>query len=123
MQWPFQNGSKLIVFFIEHLVVNQLFGTVSGLGMGFITFDWAQISWIGSPLMIPWWAQIHIFAGFVLFYWLILPILYYTNVCTTTQTPENDSDPGLDMVLGTYANGWTSIIRSFWESIQHQRHL
>jgi hypothetical protein len=28
----------------ENLVVNQLFGTVSGLGMGFITFDWSQIS-------------------------------------------------------------------------------
>jgi len=63
-------------------VVNQLFGTVSGLGMGLVTFDWAQISWIGSPLMIPWWAQLHIFAGFALFYWLLLPILYYTNVCT-----------------------------------------
>lgn len=63
----------------RNLTVNQLFGTVSGLGMGIVTFDWAQISWIGSPLMIPWWAQVHIFAGFVLFYWILLPILYYTN--------------------------------------------
>lgn len=63
----------------NNLVVNQLFGTVSGLGMGIITFDWQQISWISSPLMVPWWAQIHVFGGFVLFYWFILPILYYTN--------------------------------------------
>jgi hypothetical protein len=62
------------------LVVNQLFGTVSGLGMGIITFDWSQIAWIGSPLMIPWWAQVHIFVSFVFLYWFILPILYYTNV-------------------------------------------
>ena len=65
----------------ENLVVNQLFGTVSGLGMGFITFDWSQISYISSPLMVPWWAQVHVFAGFVVMYWLVLPILYYTNVC------------------------------------------
>lgn len=65
---------------LDNLVVNQLFGTVSGLGMGIITFDWQQISWISSPLMVPWWAQIHVFGGFVLFYWFILPILYYTNV-------------------------------------------
>ena len=64
----------------DDLVINQLFGTVSGLGMGFITFDWSQISFIGSPLMVPWWAQVHVFAGFVLVYWIILPILYYTNV-------------------------------------------
>ena len=64
----------------ENLVVNQLFGTVTGLGMGVITFDWSQISNIGSPLMVPWWAQVHVFAGFVVMYWLVLPILYYTNV-------------------------------------------
>src|SRR5258706_10746859 len=48
--------------------------------MGFITFDWSQISYTGSPLMVPWWAQVHVFAGFVVMYWLVLPLLYYTNV-------------------------------------------
>ena len=66
--------------FTENLVVNQLFGTVSGLGMGFITFDWSQIAYTGSPLMVPWWAQVHSFAGFVVLYWIMLPIFYYTNV-------------------------------------------
>lgn len=63
-------------------VVNQLFGTVTGLGMGVLTFDWAQISFMGSPMLVPWWASVQAFAGFVLFYWVILPILYYTNVGT-----------------------------------------
>ena len=31
--------------------VNQLFGVQTGMGMGLLTFDWSQISWIGSPLM------------------------------------------------------------------------
>ena len=64
----------------KNVPVNQLFGAYSGLGMSLVTFDWSQIAWIGSPLMIPWWAEVHVFAGFVLFYWIMVPILYYTNV-------------------------------------------
>ncbi|KDQ13233.1 hypothetical protein BOTBODRAFT_66951 [Botryobasidium botryosum FD-172 SS1] len=64
----------------DNVVVNQLFGSASGLGMGILTFDWNQIEFIGSPLMVPWWAEVHIFLGFVLFYWILCPILYYTNV-------------------------------------------
>jgi hypothetical protein len=35
----------------ENVPVNQLFGVHSGMGMGFLTFDWGQIAWTGSPLM------------------------------------------------------------------------
>ena len=35
----------------NNIVVNQLFGYTSGLGMSLITFDWAQIAYIGSPLV------------------------------------------------------------------------
>lgn len=38
----------------ENVPVNQLFGVHSGLGMSVLTFDWTQISWIGSPLMGEW---------------------------------------------------------------------
>jgi len=48
--------------------------------MGILNFDWAQIAWTGSPLANPWWAQVNIAIGFFLFYWIIVPILYYTNV-------------------------------------------
>jgi hypothetical protein len=37
----------------NNIVVNNLFGYVSGLGMGFLTFDWAMISYFRSPLVIP----------------------------------------------------------------------
>ena len=30
--------------------------------------------------LVPWWAEVHIFIGFVMFYWILTPILYYTNV-------------------------------------------
>ena len=37
----------------RNVVVNQLFGTVSGLGMGLLTFDWSMISYCGPPLVMP----------------------------------------------------------------------
>ncbi|KAI1791295.1 OPT oligopeptide transporter [Ganoderma leucocontextum] len=64
----------------NNIVVNQLFGYSSGLGMSLVTFDWAQIAYIGSPLATPWWAEANVAVGFVFFFWFITPILYYTNV-------------------------------------------
>lgn len=64
----------------ESKTINTLFGTSFGLGMGVLTFDWTQITVIGNPLIIPWWAQVNIIIGFVLFYWLIVPLIYFTNV-------------------------------------------
>ena len=84
----FEDGATNRYHRADNLIVNQLFGTVSGLGMGFITFDWSQISFIGSPLMLPWWVQMHVFAGFVLAYWIILPVLYYTNVSLLPSLPS-----------------------------------
>lgn len=37
----------------ENQTVNTLFGYQSGLGLGFLTFDWSMISWLGSPLVSP----------------------------------------------------------------------
>lgn len=37
----------------NNVIVNQLFGYSSGLGMGFLTFDWTMISYISSPLVVP----------------------------------------------------------------------
>jgi OPT family oligopeptide transporter len=37
----------------NNVIVNQLLGTQSGLGMSIFTFDWAMISYIGSPLVTP----------------------------------------------------------------------
>jgi hypothetical protein len=37
----------------QNVVVNQLFGTLSGLGMSVLTLDWAVVSYMGSPLVTP----------------------------------------------------------------------
>ncbi|THG97283.1 hypothetical protein EW145_g7646 [Phellinidium pouzarii] len=67
--------------------LNQLFGYNSGLGMSTITFDWTQITYTGSPLATPWWAEANIFAGFLFFFWFLTPILYYKNVWFSAFMP------------------------------------
>ncbi|KLO10273.1 OPT oligopeptide transporter [Schizopora paradoxa] len=64
----------------NNVKINQLFGYSSGLGMSLITFDWSQIAYIGSPLATPWWAEANIAVGFVFFFWILTPVLYYSNV-------------------------------------------
>ena len=36
----------------NNVVVNQLFGYSTGLGMGFLIFDWSMVSFVGSPLVV-----------------------------------------------------------------------
>ncbi|KAI0067959.1 OPT-domain-containing protein [Artomyces pyxidatus] len=64
----------------NNVVVNTLFGSLNGLGMGLFSFDWAMISFIGSPLVVPWWAQINMFVSFVFVIWFLSPILWAKNV-------------------------------------------
>ncbi|KAG9045824.1 hypothetical protein FS837_005614 [Tulasnella sp. UAMH 9824] len=75
----------------NNVVINQLFGTVTGLGMGLLTFDWNQIAYIGSPMMFPFWSQLNVMAGFILFYWIIVPALYYSDVWKTGHLPMSSS--------------------------------
>ncbi|KAJ7639537.1 OPT oligopeptide transporter protein-domain-containing protein [Roridomyces roridus] len=70
-----------------NVTVNALFGSLSGLGMSVVTFDWAQISFIGSPLVVPWWATMNIMASVVICFWFIVPILYFKNAFYTAFLP------------------------------------
>lgn len=40
-----------------------------------LTFDWAHIAYIGSPLLTPWWAAANIVTGLVVVIWILAPIL------------------------------------------------
>jgi OPT family small oligopeptide transporter len=64
----------------DNVPVNQMFGYSSGLGMSLLTFDWAQITNIGSPLVAPWWAEANVALGFVLFFWILTPALHFSNI-------------------------------------------
>ncbi|KAG6336421.1 hypothetical protein ID866_2664 [Astraeus odoratus] len=71
----------------DNVVINQLFGYETGLGMSLITFDWAQITYIISPLSTPWWAEANVMGGFVIFFWILAPIIYYTNTWYAKYMP------------------------------------
>jgi OPT family small oligopeptide transporter len=75
----------------DNIVVNQLFGVNYGLAMGMITFDWTQITYIGSPLATPWWAEANIAVGFVFFFWILTPALYFTNTFYSKYMPISSS--------------------------------
>lgn len=55
--------------------------------MSLVTFDWSQIAYIGSPLATPWWAEANIAGGFVFFFWILTPIIYYTNTWYCAYLP------------------------------------
>lgn len=73
--------------FPKNPVVNQVFGMESGLGVLPLTFDWSQIAYIGSPLVVPAWAILNITASLVFWVYIISPALYYTNTWFSAYLP------------------------------------
>ncbi|KAF8922801.1 hypothetical protein BGZ47_005308, partial [Haplosporangium gracile] len=82
----------------NNLVLSQI-GGAGGLGLGAISLDWNNIvSFLGSPLIVPWWAQVNIAMGFFLIAWIMVPIAYYTNLWEAKKFPILDA--GLFMENG-----------------------
>ncbi|KAI0550620.1 OPT-domain-containing protein [Xylaria curta] len=71
----------------NNVVVANLFGVASGLGLFPVTFDWAQIAYIGSPLLTPFWASMNVIGGLVIVMWIIAPIAYYCNIFYSSYMP------------------------------------
>ncbi|KAI9744755.1 MAG: hypothetical protein M1818_001680 [Claussenomyces sp. TS43310] len=71
----------------KNVVIANLFGVASGLGLFPLTFDWAQIAYIGSPLLTPFWAAMNVVGGLVIVMWIIAPIAYYNNVFFSSYMP------------------------------------
>lgn len=76
----------------DNVVVANLFGVVSGLGLFPLTFDWAQIAYIGSPLLTPFWAAMNVVGGLVVVMWIIAPVAYYGNLFFSSYMPILSSD-------------------------------
>jgi len=79
--------SVITWFAPKNVIIANLFGVASGLGLFPVTFDWAQIAYIGSPLLTPFWAAMNVVGGLVLVMWIIAPIAYYTNVFDSSYMP------------------------------------
>ena len=76
----------------DNVVVNQLFGYSTGLGLIPITFDWTQITGFTlSPLMFPWHAIANTLIGVVLFFMITSAGLHYSNWGYAAYLPMSDS--------------------------------
>jgi len=62
------------------------FGIASGLGLFPVTFDWAQIAYIGSPLVTPFWAAMNILGGLVGVMWIAAPIMCEYSLQESVRT-------------------------------------
>ncbi|KAJ3868065.1 small oligopeptide transporter [Lentinula novae-zelandiae] len=78
--------------------VAQLFGYVNGLGFSVLTFDWSQIACVYGLLG---WAQANVISGFLLFIWLVVPILHFKNVWYGLHMPIL-SRSAFDNTMQTY---------------------
>lgn len=79
--------SVITWFAPKNVVIANLFGVASGLGLFPVTFDWAQIAYIGSPLLTPFWAAMNVVGGLVIVMWIIAPIAYYKNLFFSSYMP------------------------------------
>ncbi|KAI0220322.1 hypothetical protein L0F63_006438 [Massospora cicadina] len=69
-------------------IAQQLGSGVTGLGLGAISLDWNFFtSYLGSPLVTPFWAQLNTMAGFVLVCWILVPLGFYTNTWEALKYP------------------------------------
>ncbi|KAJ7811984.1 OPT oligopeptide transporter protein-domain-containing protein, partial [Mycena leptocephala] len=71
----------------NNVTVNALFGSLTGLGYSVVTFDWSMISFIGSPLVTPWWSEMNTIASVIICFWIVVPIMYFKNVFFTAYLP------------------------------------
>ncbi|KAL4781301.1 OPT oligopeptide transporter protein-domain-containing protein [Aspergillus varians] len=75
----------------KSVVVNQLLGVKSGMGLIPITFDWSQISYLGSPLLVPTWAILNIAGALVFWIWIVAVACYYSNIWNSGYLPFQSS--------------------------------
>lgn len=73
----------------RNLIVNQVFGVQSGLGIIPISFDWTQATQAmsASPLATPAWVSANTYASVFIFFLIVLPCLYYTNTMYAKYMP------------------------------------
>ncbi|KAJ4836180.1 hypothetical protein Tsubulata_044062, partial [Turnera subulata] len=80
--------------FPKSVTGQQLGSGMNGLGLGSFAIDWAVIaSYLGSPLITPFFAVVNIIVGYVVFMYIVLPIAYWKyNMYDAKTFPIFSSD-------------------------------
>ncbi|KAI8869385.1 oligopeptide transporter 7-like protein [Ramicandelaber brevisporus] len=80
--------SVLCFFNRDSVLLAQLGDGASGMALLAFTFDWSVVTaYLGSPIVTPFWAICNIFAGFVIYIWILTPAFYYTNTWDSKRYP------------------------------------
>ncbi len=75
------------------VIMNQLFGGVTGLSLIPITFDWTYVSgYIFSPLIAPWHGIANTLIGMVIFFWFVTMGIHYSGHWWNAYLPISDSN-------------------------------
>ncbi|XP_077215823.1 oligopeptide transporter 1-like isoform X2 [Tasmannia lanceolata] len=92
--FPSLTALSFICWIWKNSVTAQQLGSgYHGLGLGSFTLDWSSISsFLGSPLEYPPDAIINSLVGFVLVFYVITPITYWTNSYNSKRFPIFSSD-------------------------------
>lgn len=82
----------------------------------------SQISYVGSPLLIPSWAVLNVFISLVFWIWIVAVALYYTNVWNTAYLPFQSSQGTSHpfKLLGRPHLTCANSIRQYWKYLQSQ---
>lgn len=74
--------------FPKSIFAHQLGSGLHGLGITAFGLDWSTISsYLGSPLVSPWFATVNVAIGFVLVMYVITPISYWLNTYKAKTFP------------------------------------
>ncbi|CRL24465.1 Oligopeptide transporter OPT superfamily [Penicillium camemberti] len=77
----------------QNVVINQLFGGVTGLSLIPMTFDWTQTSGFNfSPLIAPWYAISNTLIGMFIWFWIVTTAVHYSNLFYAHHLPISGSN-------------------------------
>ncbi|KAJ2624053.1 hypothetical protein GGI25_001351 [Coemansia spiralis] len=81
--------SILCIIAPNNHLANLLGDGKQGLGILAFSLDWSVFSnaFLNSPIATPFWAACNLFVGFVLVFWIALPIAYFNNLWGSATLP------------------------------------
>ncbi|CAF4968829.1 unnamed protein product, partial [Rotaria sp. Silwood1] len=86
--FPLLSMFSFICMIAPHNIVFSQITGANGLGLGVLQFDWnACVSFFDSPILVPFWAHVNLFVGFIIVIWILTPIIYYTNTWDSKKMP------------------------------------
>ncbi|KAL0352608.1 UNVERIFIED_CONTAM: Oligopeptide transporter 4, partial [Sesamum calycinum] len=72
------NLSLLCLMFPKSVTAQQIGSGMQGLGIASLTFDWSVVaSFLGSPLVTPFFAILNVFVGYFAVVYVMIPIAYW----------------------------------------------